>query len=206
VKDGGFDGESSETRSQCFYRSPHFYYRVLLLICAVAISFPLIYKSRPDREHSIRTAFAALSTSRGYVRIGGDVKYPGVYPIGVNTMTIAAIKMAEPLSASMGRFSEADVAAHVGSGTVLHVSVRPDGILLLTRSQMTASERLVMGIPLDINAMSEADFDKLPGIGPVMAKRISEYRQKNGGTMKVTDLLSIEGIGEKKYNNLLRYF
>jgi competence protein ComEA len=206
VKDGGFDGESSETRSQCFCRSPYFYYRVLLLICAVAISFPLIYKSRPDREHSIRTAFSALSTSRGYVRISGDVKYPGVYPIGVNTMTIAAIKMAEPLSASMGPFSETDVAAHVGNGTVLHVSVRPDGILLLTRSQMTASERLVMGIPLDINAMSEADFDKLPGIGPVMGKRISEYRQKNGGTMKVTDLLSIEGIGEKKYNNLLRYF
>jgi competence protein ComEA len=74
------------------------------------------------------------------------------------------------------------------------------------KSQIAVNERLVMGIPLDINTMSEADFDKVPGIGPMLARRIVIYRQNNGGSMAVADLLSVEGIGDKKYFRLLKYF
>ena len=54
--------------------------------------------------------------------------------------------------------------------------------------------------------MSEADFDRLPGVGAVMARRIVEYRQKNGGKMNIEELLAVEGIGEIKYQKLVRYF
>jgi competence protein ComEA len=54
--------------------------------------------------------------------------------------------------------------------------------------------------------LNEADFDRLPGVGPALAKRIVEYRQNNGGILRVEDLLAIEGIGEKKYQQLHGYF
>ncbi|MDA8428970.1 MAG: helix-hairpin-helix domain-containing protein [Geobacteraceae bacterium] len=100
----------------------------------------------------------------------------------------------------------ADAAAYMENGMEMHVTCLPDGTVQLSKKLMTTSERLVMGVPLDINAMSEADFDRVPGIGPTTAERIAEYRQSNGGRMKVSDLLFIEGIGEKKYNHLLKYF
>lgn len=71
---------------------------------------------------------------------------------------------------------------------------------------MPAAERLVMGIPLDINAMTETDLENVPGIGPALARRITSFRQNNGGRMSVQDLLFVEGIGEKKFETLRRYF
>jgi competence protein ComEA len=164
-----------------------------------------VLKSRSGRENPARAAYSVPS-SRGYVRISGDVRHAGMYPLSANMMTIAAIKLAEPLPASLDGIMGDDSAAYLENGMALHVTVRPNGTLLLTKSRMPVSERLVMGVPLDINAMSEVDFDKVPGIGPKMAKRIAEYRQNNGGRMTVPDLLLIDGIGEKKYNRLLKYF
>jgi competence protein ComEA len=63
-----------------------------------------------------------------------------------------------------------------------------------------------MGIPLDINAMNEVYLDKVPGIGPALARRIVHYRQNYGGRMRVQDLLLVEGVGEKKYYSLRKYF
>ncbi len=92
------------------------------------------------------------------------------------------------------------------NGSAVTLVQQADGSHLLTVDQMTASERMVLGIPLDISTMNEADFDRLPGIGPALAKRIVEYRQKNGGILSVGDLAAIEGIGEKKYNTIRAYF
>lgn len=205
--DQGHGAERSGFHSRlAFFHAPIFFNRVILLICAMAISAPVMYKSRPGRVNSTTAAFSVPSSPHGYVRISGDVRHAGIYPLSVNMMTMAAIKMADPLSATMDGLAEADAAAYMDNGMALHVTVRPNGTLLLTKSQMAANERLVMGIPLDINTMSAADFDRVPGIGPIMAKRIVEYRQNNGGAMVVADLLSVEGIGEKKYKHLLEYF
>jgi len=206
VDDEGADERAVIHSQGIFFRSPRFFHRVLLLICALLISVPVMYKSRPDRESSTRAAFSVMSSSRGYVRISGHVKHPGIYPLSVNMMTIAAIKMAEPLSSTLDGLSDVDAAAFPVNGMALHVVVLPNGALQLTKSQMTTSERLVMKVPLDINSMSELDFDKVPGVGPKMAKKIVEYRQNNGGKMMVTELLSINGIGEIKYKHLLAYF
>lgn len=200
-------GERSVVHSQSsIFHSPIFFQRILILFCALFISVPVIYKSRSGRDKSTRAAFSVPASSGGYVRISGNVRHAGMYPLAANAMTIAAIKMAEPLSSTLDGLSDIDATAYLVNGMALHVAVRPNGTLLLTKSQMTTSERLVMRVPLEINSMSEADYDKVPGVGPIMAKRIIEYRHNNGGKMMVTDLLSIDGIGEKKYNQLLNYF
>ena len=200
-------GERSADHSHiaCFH-APAFFQRILILVCALCITIPVLYKSHPARENSTRAAFSVLSSPWGYVRIGGDVRHAGMYSLSANMMTVTAIKMAEPFSTTLDGLSEVEASTYLENGTSLQVSVRPNGTMVLTKSQMSTSERLVMNVPLDINSMSEADFDRVPGIGPAMAKRIVEYRQNNGGCMKVTDLLSIHGIGEKKYKQLLNYF
>jgi len=55
---------------------------------------------------------------------------------------------------------------------------------------------------LDLNAATINDLVRLPGIGPVMAKRIVEYRQANGPFKRLQDLRKVKGIGVKTYEKL----
>ncbi|MDD2581451.1 MAG: helix-hairpin-helix domain-containing protein, partial [Desulfuromonadaceae bacterium] len=95
---------------------------------------------------------------------------------------------------------------YLRNGSAVNLSVQPDGSFLLAMGQMTVPERMVLGIPLDISTMSEADFIRLPGIGPALARRIIVYSQNNGGILHVEDLATIKGIGQKKYKMLSTYF
>jgi len=49
--------------------------------------------------------------------------------------------------------------------------------------------------PLDLNTATAADLERLPGIGPELARRIVAYREAHGPFAAVEDLLQVEGIG-----------
>jgi competence protein ComEA len=56
--------------------------------------------------------------------------------------------------------------------------------------------------PLNLNTATSAELQKLPGVGPAVAARIIEYRQKNGAFKKIEDLMNVRGIGEKTFLRL----
>ena len=56
--------------------------------------------------------------------------------------------------------------------------------------------------PVDLNRATPRQLDGLPGIGPVLAGRIIEYRQRKGGFQSVSELRGVSGIGEKRYSAL----
>jgi competence protein ComEA len=58
------------------------------------------------------------------------------------------------------------------------------------------------GALLDLNAATASDLDALPGIGPVLAQRIVDWRAANGRFASVDQLREVTGIGEAKYQDL----
>ena len=56
--------------------------------------------------------------------------------------------------------------------------------------------------PVNINTATQEQLETLPGLGPKVAQRIIEYRQKNGNFKKVEDLMNVKGIGEKSFLKL----
>ena len=52
---------------------------------------------------------------------------------------------------------------------------------------------------LNLNTATVKDLETLPGVGPVLAKRIVEFREKKGGFKRVEELLAIPGISERKW-------
>ena len=53
--------------------------------------------------------------------------------------------------------------------------------------------------PVDLNQATPRQLDGLPGVGPVLAGRIVDYRQRKGGFRSVSELRAVSGIGEKRY-------
>lgn len=51
---------------------------------------------------------------------------------------------------------------------------------------------------LDLNRATSADFQRLPGIGPALAQRIVETRERQGRFASPEDLRRVPGIGPKK--------
>lgn len=59
--------------------------------------------------------------------------------------------------------------------------------------------------PVRINVATASELQKVKGIGPVMAKRIVEFREKHGPFRGAKDLDQVSGIGQKKLDNLLPF-
>ncbi len=81
------------------------------------------------------------------------------------------------------------------------VEVPVQSPVLPDTSAASASDSPTAG-KVDINRAVAADFEKLPGIGPVKARAIVEYRIKNGSFAKISDIQNVTGIGPKTFERI----
>ena len=56
--------------------------------------------------------------------------------------------------------------------------------------------------PLDLNAATTPQLDQLPGVGPVLAQRIIDYRTQHGPFRSIEELRQVSGIGEAKFSDV----
>ena len=58
---------------------------------------------------------------------------------------------------------------------------------------------------VSINHSSREELEKLPGIGPALAARIVEQRERYGRFRRVEHLLMVRGISERLFRQLRPY-
>ena len=56
--------------------------------------------------------------------------------------------------------------------------------------------------PVDLNTAGAEELDTLPGIGPVLAERIIQYREEHGPFASVEELDEVKGIGASVLENI----
>ena len=57
----------------------------------------------------------------------------------------------------------------------------------------------ILLLVINLNTATVKELETLPGIGPALAKRIVEFREKRNGFKRVEELLAVPGISERKW-------
>jgi competence protein ComEA len=141
------------------------------------------------------------------VDVVGKVRHPGVYRLPVGSRVDDAIK-----AAGGGRpgvdFSRVNLARKLTDGEQVAVGVPgagASGAFGSAPSQGAVSNQGSAGsatTPLDLNLASLEQLDGLPGVGPVLAQRIIEWRTAHGRFDSVDQLNAVSGIGDAKFADL----
>ncbi|WP_448620478.1 ComEA family DNA-binding protein [Geodermatophilus sp. URMC 65] len=141
---------------------------------------------------------AAESAATVVVSVVGSVARPGLV-----TLPDGA-RVADAVAAAGGLLPDADpasvnLAAVVSDGQQVAVGVPGAGVV---GGAADGSGAAGGAGPVDLNAATAADLDALPGIGPVLAQRIVEHRERNGPFRSVEQLDDVPGIGPATYAEL----
>lgn len=174
-----------------------------MVAIAIVVALLLIGRGRQPAKTAGLTAPFVSSASVAVIQISGDIVHPGVYQVSDTNLTNSVIFVAKPLCAGDLSLRSDLLSAPVQTGKTLHLLCKgPDNRAIIQYSPMKSSQLLTLGMPLDLNQVTESDLDLLPGIGPTLARRIIDYRQKNGCFRDLNELMQVEGIGVKKFKLL----
>jgi comEA protein len=76
------------------------------------------------------------------------------------------------------------------------------GLCLLLIGLMMAPGLAVAIDKVNINTADKSALSSLSGVGPAIAGRIIEYREKNGPFKNVEEITKVKGIGEKTFQKM----
>lgn len=181
--------------------------RSAILAVALIMLLVMYLKGRQAGTSPVLSALPVSHDQGTVVELCGNVAHPGVYLISDRYLTNGAIKLAEPGCIGPYMVQGYHSSPPINAGDKFFVScnqLENKGIISISR--MPAAQLLTLGLPLDLNRLSGAELEHVPGIGPTLAGRIVLFRQINGDFASLADLMQVEGIGEKKFKQLSHYF
>ncbi|HZS31704.1 MAG TPA: ComEA family DNA-binding protein [Gaiellaceae bacterium] len=125
------------------------------------------------------------------IDVAGDVRRPGLYRLPTGSRVDDAIAAAGG-STAKAELDAVNLAAPVADGEQVVVPGRGAGGAAVPPSPAGGSSP---SAPVDLNSATLEQLETLPGIGPVTAQKILDYRQQHGAFHSVAELEGVPGIG-----------
>jgi competence protein ComEA len=129
------------------------------------------------------------------VDVTGAVRRPGLYRLRKGARVADAVARAGGLTRRAER-SAVNLAAPLADGQQVLVAAR--GSPTATRAGSTSAA----SGPVSLSSATAEQLDALPGVGPVTAQKIVEYRGQHGAFSSVDQLDAIPGIGPARLHDL----
>ena len=140
---------------------------------------------------------SGASPSRVVVDVVGTVRRPGLYRLPHRARIADAVARAGG-STAKADLAQVNLAAPVADGEQIVVPRR--GAAQLPTGPGTAAGS--PSAPVQLSTATVDQLDSLPGVGPVTAQKILDYRQEHGAFHSVDELDAVPGIGPKRLDQL----
>jgi competence protein ComEA len=181
---------------------------IFVAVIGIAIAGIVAWRSRPriDPVTAARTESSApLSgpsagpTGVVVVAVTGRVRHPGLIRL------TAGARVADAIEAAGGAQPDTDLsfvnlARKVQDGELLAIGVTPPpGVAIGPDGTGPGPSGAASASPLNVNVATAAQFETLPGIGPVLAQHIIDYRTRHGQFRSVDELRQVDGLGAARF-------
>lgn len=151
----------------------------------------IFVESKPVNSNDKDTAVESIKFIK--VEIKGEVQKPGVYSMNLGSRL-------EDLIDKAGGFTEKADKDRIQS---LAKKLKDEECILVPNKN-TPTEKVQLNNSgsaesdvININTADKDELEKIPGVGPVMAQKILDYREEKGYFNRVEDLNNVDGIGDK---------
>ena len=146
-------------------------------------------RARPRRRHPspcrrpLAAGVTGAAASRVVVDVVGAVRRPGLYRLAQGSRIADAVARAGGAT-RQGRLAQVNLAAPLADGEQVVVPRRGAGARRRDRAALRGRPRC----PVHLSTATLEQLDALPGVGPVTAQKIVDYRQEHGAFHSVDEL------------------
>ncbi|MGW6732894.1 helix-hairpin-helix domain-containing protein [Streptomyces sp. NPDC055013] len=141
------------------------------------------------------------------VDVSGKVREPGIHRLPAGSRVADALRAAGGVrpgtktdSLNRARFLVDGEQVIVGGPAT--VSGAAPGTGAGTGTGGAAVAGAAPSAPVALNTATVEQLDTLPGVGPVLAQHIIDYRTQHGGFRSVDELREVNGIGDRRFADL----
>lgn len=137
------------------------------------------------------------ATTELVVDVQGTVRRPGIVVLPTGSRVVDALEAAGGYTGRRGRLGAVNLARPLVDGEQILVG-RAAAAAVPVPSAYAAAPGSEASAPLvSLNTADQAALETLPGVGPVTAGAILQWRDEHGPFTAVDQLLEVSGIGEK---------
>jgi competence protein ComEA len=161
-------------------------------------------QARPSRADSAATDSLEVSPTPArflLVHVAGAVRRPGLYRLRDGSRVADAVRRA---GGAKGRADLAliNLAAPVADGQQVLIPRRGEASSGAAAAPGSAEIGNVPAQKVHLNSATLEELDTLPGVGPVTAQKILDYRTEHGAFQTIDELDAVSGIGPARMAEL----
>lgn len=181
------------------------YKTYIICILIILLSVISIIIQDIDRKNTLKVNNLEMKNTNDKIAvyISGAVKSPGVYYLNKDSRVFNLLDICGGI-AEDADISKLNLAQKLVDEDKIEVPVK------IKQEENNSEETNIDDEDIEdgnnelvnINTASETELTTLNGIGQATAKKIVDYRQKNGRFDTIEDIMEVPGIGESKFNNI----
>jgi competence protein ComEA len=171
----------------------------IVLFAVLALAGRMLLRSdRPTVPPPVRVAVSTQSTTASlvFVHVVGAVQRPGLYRLPDGSRVADALRRAGGTT-RRAQLELVNLAARIADGEQVVVPRRGSAVAVASGGSPASPSG-----PVHLNTATLEQLDALPGVGPVTAQKILDYRQQHGSFGSVDELDAIAGIGPARLEQL----
>ncbi len=160
-----------------------------------SVTLPAPGSTPPPSSPASPSGLSAPTPTLVIVDVAGKVRHPGIVTLPPGSRVVDALEAAGGTNPSVD-LTSLNLARQLVDGEQLLVGLTPVTVAAPPGAAVPPPTNALPVAQVNLNTATSELLDTLPGVGPVTAQAILDWRTEHGSYSSVDELLEVDGIGE----------